>query len=188
MVGGGDTTYFSGGSGNSASLFGTGGVWDSVYGSNGSVALTSAQTSVWGGGDTVYFSGGSGNVASLYDTDGVWDTVYGSNGTVALTGAQANVNGNGNSIDFYGTNNWLSASGGSEAFVFQPAIGQDTINGFAASDSMTFSASDFANFAALSPHISQSGSNTLISLDANDTVTLTNTLASSLTSSQFHFV
>jgi len=64
----------------------------------------------------------------------------------------------------------------------------ETINGFASTDTMQFSASDFANFAALKPHISQSGANTLISLDASDTVTLTGVTATTLTSSQFHFV
>ncbi len=78
-------------------------------------------------------------------------------------------------------------SGASDAFVFQPAIGEDTIHGFAATDSMTFSASDFANWAALQSHISQSGANTLITLDASDTVTLTGVTATSLTASQFHF-
>jgi hypothetical protein len=36
--------------------------------------------------------------------------------------------------------------------------------------------------------MSQSGANTVISLDAADTVTLTGVTAANLTSSQFHFV
>jgi hypothetical protein len=40
----------------------------------------------------------------------------------------------------------------------------------------------------LKPDISQSGANTVIALDASDTVTLTNVLETSLTASQFHFV
>jgi len=37
---------------------------------------------------------------------------------------------------------------------------------------MQFSASDFANFSALQSHTSESGSNTVITSDSSDTVTL----------------
>jgi len=53
---------------------------------------------------------------------------------------------------------------------------------------MQFSSSDFANFTALSQHMTQSGANTVITLDANDTVTLTGVAATNLTASQFQFV
>ena len=78
-------------------------------------------------------------------------------------------------------------SGTSDSFVFIPAFGIDTINGFASTDSMTFSVSDFANWTALQSHMTQSGTSTLITLDASDTITLTNVTKSSLASSQFHF-
>ncbi len=67
-------------------------------------------------------------------------------------------------------------------------LGMSTINGFNSTDAMQLSKSDFANFQALQPHMSQSGANTLITLDASDQVTLTNVTASSLTASQFKFV
>ena len=123
----------------------------------------------------------------LYDTAGNWDTVSGSNGSVLLNGVQATVVGNSDTMYLSGTNT-LATNGVSDAFVFHPTIGLDTIDGFAATDTMQFSASDFANFTALSGDISQSGANTVISLDANDTVTLTDVTAASLTASQFHFV
>jgi len=82
----------------------------------------------------------------------------------------------------------VTQGGASDAFVFQAAIGVETINGFATTDSMQFSASDFANWPALQNYISQSGANTLITFDASDTVTLRNVAASSLAASQFHFV
>ncbi len=81
--------------GDPANLSDTGGDWDTVNGSNGTVYLTNAQASVYGGGDTVDLEGASGNVASLYDTGGDWDTVNGSGGTIDLTDAQATVNGSG---------------------------------------------------------------------------------------------
>ena len=52
---------------------------------------------------------------------------------------------------------------------------------------MTFSSSDFANWSALLSHMTQSGSNTVLTLDASDKITLTGVTASSLQSSQFHF-
>ena len=71
--------------------------------------------------------------------------------------------------------------------MFLPAFGVDTINGFASTDSMTFSMSDFANWSRLQSHMTQSGSNTVITLDATDKITLTGVTKSSLQSSQFHF-
>jgi hypothetical protein len=102
-------------------------------------------------------------------------------------GAQANVVGSGDTINLIG-NNSVTANGGSDAFVFQPAIGQNTISGFNSSDTMQFSASDFADFTALLDHMSQSGAdNTSISLDANDTVSLIGVTPANLVASQFHF-
>jgi hypothetical protein len=72
--------------------------------------------------------------------------------------------------------------------VFQPQFGASAVIGFNSTDTMTLSASDFANFQALQQHMSQSGANTLITLDASDQITLVNVTASNLTASQFHFV
>ncbi len=188
VAGGGDTIDFLGSSGNAASLYNTAGNWDYINGSGGTVYLTNAQTSVAGGGDTVNFLGSSGNAASLYNTAGTADTINGSNGSIYLTGAQASVTGNSNTLNFLGTGNTASVSSSSDAFVFQAAFGQDAINGFASSDTMQLAASDFANWSALLGHMTQSGSNTLITLDASDKITLTNVAMSSLQASQFHFV
>ncbi len=187
VAGGGDTVNFLGSSGNAASLYNTAGNWDYINGSGGTVYLTNAQTSVAGGGDTIDFLGSSGNAASLYNTAGTADTINGSNGSIYLTGAQASVTGNSNTLNFLGTGNTASVSGSSDAFVFQAAFGQDSINGFASSDTMQLAASDFANWSALLGHMTQSGSNTLITLDASDKITLTNVAMSSLQASQFHF-
>jgi Ca2+-binding RTX toxin-like protein len=104
-----------------------------------------------------------------------------------LSSAQAGVAGNSDIINLSGANA-LTQSGASDTFVFQPKIGEDTIYGFAASDSVQFSATDFANWPALQTHISQSGANTLIEADSSDIVTLAGVAATSLTASQFHFV
>jgi hypothetical protein len=81
-----------------------------------------------------------------------------------------------------------TVSGAGERFAFQDAIGRETIAGFALSDTLTFSAQDFANFATLSQHIAQSGADTLIRYDAADYVTLTGVQAKTLTAANFNFV
>ena len=70
---------------------------------------------------------------------------------------------------------------------FHNSFGNLTVEGFDATDTMNFSKSDFADFQALQGHMQQSGANTLISLDANDAITLTHVALSTLTASQFHF-
>jgi hypothetical protein len=186
VVGGADAIVFSSGTGNATSLYSTGGGWDWVGGSNGTVDLNSAQATVVGGADAIVFSSGTGNATSLYSTGANGDTVNGSNGTVNLTSAQATVNGSTDTLNLSGTST-VTANGGSDAFVFGATIGKEVVNGFASTDTIQFSASDFANWSALSSHMTQSGANTVITFDANDTVTLTNVTASNLTSSEFKF-
>ena len=187
VTGGGDWIDFAGGSGNAASLYNTGGNWDSVIANNGAVYLISAQTAVTGGGDGIVFYGGSGNAASLYSTGANADTVTGSNGTISLSSAQATVTGTGDTLDLSGTSA-VTANGGSNAFVFGAAIGTEVINGFVSTDTIQFSASDFANWSALSSHMTQSGANTVITLNSSNTVTLDGVTATTLTSSEFKFV
>ena len=141
-----------------------------------------------GGGDTVSFVGSTGNAASLYSTGGNWDLVNGANGAVILNSAQSTVAGGSDAITFTGSST-ATLSGGSDALSFQHGIGgQDGINGFGSTDSMWFSHLDFATWSVLQGDMTQSGANTVITLNASDTVTLTNVTMSSLSSSQFHFV
>jgi uncharacterized repeat protein (TIGR03803 family) len=186
VTGGGDTTALYG-SGDIAALIGTNNVWDYVYGSNATITFNNAQANVSGGGNTINFLGASGNLVSLYATSGVADAVNGLNGAINMTNAQASATGNHNSVYFYG-NNTLTANGASDFFVFQSPIGLNTINGFDPTDTLLFKASDFADWNALLSHMSQSGADTIISLDPFDTVTLTGVTAANLTASQFKCV
>ncbi len=140
-----------------------------------------------GGGEIINFGDATGSSARLYNTAGNWDMVMGSHENISLTNAQAAVAGDSNTFNLSGSN-MVTANGASEAFVFQASIGNNTINGFAATDSMQLSKSDFANWSALLSHTSQLGADTLIKFDAADTITLHGVIASSLTSAQFHFV
>jgi Ca2+-binding RTX toxin-like protein len=65
--------------------------------------------------------------------------------------------------------------------------GADTLSGFASSDIIQLSHLDFANWTALQAAMTQSGSNTVIRLDASDTITLTGVTKTNLTSSEFRF-
>jgi hypothetical protein len=183
-----DTITFSTGTGNATSLYNTIAGADTVEGSNGTVYLTSAQADVTGGNNTVYFSGGTGNVASLSSTAGFADALTGSNGTVNIASADASVSGSMDTIAFSG-NSTASLVGSNDHLNFAQGIGgADVINGFGSTDAIQLSKMDFANFAAMSSHLSQSGANAVITLDASDKITLTNVTASSLTASQFSFV
>ncbi len=184
--GGNDRIAFAAGADNAASLYNTAYDWDTVTGDDGSVTLNGAQASVFGGGDYVYLAPGAANAVSLYQTNDVDDHIVGSNGAINLTSAQADVQGDGNHLYLSGASA-ATMTGANETFVFAAAIGESTIGGFASSDIVQFSSADFANWQALSGHIAQSGDDVVITYDSNDTVTLTDTGASSLTSANFKF-
>ena len=191
ITGGGNAISFAGGSGNVAGLYATGGTADTVWAPGGeTVDLTSAQAVITGGGDTIGFSGGSGNVATLQGTNGTWDTVWGSGGTIDLVSAQATIMNSGNTANLSG-NSSIGLDAGNQTLAFSPGIGgQDTVIGFGSGDVIQLGASTFQNYSYLlnSGDLTQQGSDTVITLDANDTIRLTGVTASSLTSANFHFV
>jgi hypothetical protein len=152
--------------------------------------LTSAQASVVGGGDAIVVSPGSGAALGLNATSGNWDTVSGSNMTLYLGGAQASVTGSSDTANFNDSDS-LTLAGGSDTLAFQHGIGgADVIGGFVSNDVIQMSQTDFASFDALSHSgdLRQSGANTVVALDASDTITLLSVTASTLTSAQFNFV
>ncbi len=184
VFGGGDVLWLNGTS-NSISLYNTGGAWDTVNGSNATVVLNSAQASVNGGGDTLWLYG-SGDQVSLYATGANADTVNGVGDALTLNGVAASLAGDGNQLYLNGTNT-LALSGNSEQIFTAKALGSDTITGFNATDHMQFAASAFADWAHLLGATKQQGSDTVITLDAGDQITLKGVLAASLSSGQFAF-
>jgi Calpain family cysteine protease len=174
------------GTGDAVSLYNTGSNWDWVGGSNSTVNVYSSLSSVSGGGNNIELYG-SGDVVSIYNTGSNWDWV-GGRGAVNFYGVDATLGASGDTATFAGSTNMATLSGGSDLLNFLSTFGLDTINGFTSSDTLQFSKSDFASWNALQSHMTQSGANTVIRLDANDTVTLTNFAASALQQSQVKFV
>jgi T5SS/PEP-CTERM-associated repeat protein len=183
----GDDVVHASGSGDVVKLFATIGQYDKVFGPDVSGYLINAQASFIQGGDSIRLLNGADDSLKILATGGVADNVYGSSSTISVIGSQATINGSDDVIKMF-ENDAVTLNGGSDHFIYQAAIGDDAVSGFSASDTMQFSAQDFASWSALQGHISQAGANTLISLDANDAVTLNNVSAASLSAAQFKFV
>jgi len=120
-------------------------------------------------------AGGAGN-DTLNGGDGS-DTLIGGAGSDILTG------GAGDDI--------LTGGAGADFFVYLPNWGHDTITDFAATgtvhDTIRIDHSVFADWAALLAASTQSGSDTLITANANNTITLQNVLTTNLQSTDFQF-
>jgi hypothetical protein len=85
-------------------------------------------------------------------------------------------------------NNILYGNPGNTTFVVGPGAGNDTIENFQTTqDTLQFSPSLFANFAAAMTHATQAGANTVFAIDANDSVTLQNVTLTNLTATNFNF-
>jgi hypothetical protein len=82
----------------------------------------------------------------------------------------------------------LTGGAGHDTFAFPNVMGHDEVTNFGvAKDTLQFNATLFSNFTAAMNHASQSGANTVFTIDGSDSVTLDNITKSSLTASNFHF-
>lgn len=173
------------GSGNTA-----GGLWAIGFGNAGSN----------GSPDTLYFTDGINGqndglfgaitvapepASSITAGNGNNTVSPGDNSTVAL--------GNGNNTVFAGANDEITLGNGNDtvAFAVSPsptAIGNEVIKGFnPAHDVIEFGLSLFSSDAAVAGATTQVGPDTVIKVDTNESVTLTDVLASTLSSNNFHF-
>jgi trimeric autotransporter adhesin len=89
------------------------------------------------------------------------------------------------------TDNFTSANAGSSNFIFNPNSGNDTITGFHAGsaanhDTITVDPSVVSDYSHLV--LQQANSDTLVKLDANDTILIKNMAPSALTAMDFQFV
>ncbi|RUL98093.1 hypothetical protein EEQ99_24565, partial [Rhizobium anhuiense] len=119
------------------------------------------------------------------------------NGTAAFTGtgnASANTitGGNGgNTLTGGAGDDILIGGAAADFFIYSPNWGHDTITNFVATgtahDTIRIDHSVFADWASLLAASSQSGSDTIVTADINNTITLKNVAVSSLESTDFQF-
>src|SRR6202035_1040716 len=132
--------------------------------------------------DTMFLEGnashGTGNSDAgnaLYGNAGVASTLVAGSGADSLY-----VTGTAGTI--------LTGGAGHDTFAFPNAMGHDEVTNFGTpKDTLQFNATLFSNFTAAMNHASQSGANTVFTIDANNSVTLDNVTKSNLTASNFHF-
>jgi VCBS repeat-containing protein len=85
-------------------------------------------------------------------------------------------------------NQTITSGGGQDTFVVNPGFGNDIITDFEPSkDVIQFNPALFANYSAVMGSTGPDGANTVISYDANDSLTLLNVTASSLSPTNFKF-
>jgi len=110
-------------------------------------------------GDDI-LKGGAGN-----------DRLFGGDGADVLRG------GAGNDV--------LVGGNGPDNFVFEPNFGKDVVADFAKNDVITFENSTFHDFHDVTAAAHQVGADTVITVDAQDTVTLTNVSVQQLHANNF---
>jgi hypothetical protein len=190
----GDSVWVNGGSGNI------------VNGSDNLVHVAAyVGANIVGEGNTIDAQAGAKLVISTNGEGGVGDIINMSDGSLLMAGgAEATINGSsneitleyGNTLSVVGSQNTvvfgagddvLTDEGSSETFVFHENFGQDTITGFDITDRIEIDSAVFADWADLLGSASQSGGDTIITVDAANSVTLKNVALSSLNESQFQF-
>jgi Ca2+-binding RTX toxin-like protein len=169
---------------------------DQLYGSvaNNTMNGGDGNDYMTGGGGLDTMLGGAGD-DTLKGASGATQ-MYGQDGNDTLSGGAGNEylsGGNGNDIlNGGGGNDTLNGGAGSDTFAFGANFGKDVIAAFdtAASshDIIQFDHTIFADFNAVQAHMTQSGHDVIIMLDANDTIDIRNATASHLTADDFRFV
>ncbi len=157
---------------------------DTVVGQTGSTdtVYAAASFTLPTNVDTLFLEGnashGTGNSDAnnaLYGNAGIASTLVAGSGadTLYVTGTAGTI---------------MTGGAGHDTFAFPNVVGHDEVTNFGiAKDTLQFNATLFSNFTAAMNTASQSGANTVFTIDANDTVTLDNVTKTSLTSSNFHF-
>ena len=174
----------------------------SIASSTDTVTLQYQLTSNYGGVDQIAFDDGT----SWSRTDiaqKAW--IVGTSGDDTLTGTATNesfdgqagndtINGGGGNDVLVGGagNDALTGGSGNDTFVFKAGFGHDVITDFVAGagtdDAIEFQNNIFADFDAVLAAASASGSDTVITVDADNSITLQNVALASLHQDDFHIV
>ncbi len=144
-----------------------------------------------GGIEKIVFADGSVLGGDDWSLDGILTNVArlaGTDGNETITGYA----GKNDVIVGKGGNDTLQGLTGDDRFIFTPNFGKDVITDFTAGagsgDVLEFDNSLFANFEAALTEASQVGSDTVITFDANNTITLKNVVKSNLHMDDFSFM
>ena len=173
-----------------------------IASSTDSISLTSQINLNYGGVDQISFANGTtwdrttiSQNAWFTGTSGN-DTWTGGTGIEAYDGKAGNdiINGGGGNDTLKGGagNDTLTGGTGNDVFVYNAGFGQDTITDFTAGagagDVIEFHDNIFANFAAVTAAASTVGSNTVITVDASNSIVLQNVAVANLNQDDFRFV
>ena len=189
IAGGGGDNWLSGGGGNDRFIApGADGGTDTVFG--GTISRPD-------GIDTVDYSGESNALTFDFalgsDSGGILGSVTSGGRTLAnLHGIAGAIGGAGNDTMISGSGNDIFTGGaGADHFTFASASGNDTITDFTAAgpgnDVIEIDIPGITTFIAVKALMSQSGADTIISLDAHDQILLQHVQMSQLTAADFVF-
>ena len=182
--------------GNGNDWLGSNGAQNVLVGGDGNDFLGASggwSTLAGGAGNDTVFAVGSTNTMDGGDGD---DFVGVSGNTNALVGGAGNdyvgATGNNNDLDGGFGNDTLEAAAGhtGDRFIYHAGYGQDQIIGFCragggGTDIVNIQGFGLADFAALQPFMSQSGADTVITLNGADILTIRNVLPSELLATDF---
>ena len=133
------------------------------------------------GTSEIYLNASSGSTITAGSGNYVLD---GSNGNTHL-----NAGNSGTQWLVGGSGDTLTGGNSTDRFMFAPNFGNETINNFNTThDVIDLPASMVENFTALQADMHASGANTVITLDAQDAITITNMTIAHLTANNFHFL
>lgn len=181
LNGGDGDDLLDGGNGNDVLNGGAGN--DALLGGNGNDILN-------GGAGNDYLDGGNGN--DVLDGGDGNDTLIGGNGDDTLLGGAGNDvlnGGNGNDILVGGRgDDILTGGNGNDLFVFEVDFGKDVITDFTSNDRIQLDIELFDSFLSVMAASHQVGADTVITLNANNTITLQNVQLTSLHANEFLFV
>ncbi|MEY9180017.1 ExeM/NucH family extracellular endonuclease [Bradyrhizobium sp. USDA 313] len=194
LTGGNGADMFDGGAGNDVIAGGAGN--DTLRGGDGDDGVDggSGNDMIEGGVGKDTLKGGSGvDVVSGGDGD---DNIDGGSENDTLNGGAGNdtIKGGSGADILAGDagNDILSGGSGADVFMFAAGFGKDTVTDFAttgaSADVLQFSSSLFADFTEMMSHTAQVGNNVVLTLDADNTVTLANLQMASLSADDFRFV
>jgi VCBS repeat-containing protein len=131
-----------------------------------------------------YLTGSTGQTLNAQFGNWVLDGSAGNmtlNASITFNSHQVLIGGNGDTLN--------GSHYGLDEFMFAPNFGNETISNFEPSRNViALPHVDFANFAAVMAHAQQVNADTVITLDAHDTITIKDTVISSLNASNVHIV